>query len=130
VEDDLRKMEVKRWRKKAIDRTKWRKICGAAKVLQELYIIKPHRLPCSFSQPPVSREHHVLSPSSSLTSGARPLQGNVSNISSSFSRRDTHSHHAGVRSPLRYTRAPCVKVTPPHLHCSPVTLSETRVLLH
>jgi hypothetical protein len=35
VEDDLRKMEVK-WRKKAMDRTEWRKICEAAKVLQEL----------------------------------------------------------------------------------------------
>jgi hypothetical protein len=33
VEDDLRKMEVKRWRKKAMDRTEWRKIC---EVLQEL----------------------------------------------------------------------------------------------
>jgi hypothetical protein len=36
VEDDLRKMEVKRWRKKAMDRTEWRKIREAAKVLQEL----------------------------------------------------------------------------------------------
>jgi hypothetical protein len=36
VEDDLRNMEVKRWRKKAMDRTEWRKICEAAKVLQEL----------------------------------------------------------------------------------------------
>jgi hypothetical protein len=36
VEDDLRKMEVKRWRKKAMDRTEWREICEAAKVLQEL----------------------------------------------------------------------------------------------
>jgi hypothetical protein len=36
VEDDLRKMEVKRWRKKAMDRTEWRNICEAAKVLQEL----------------------------------------------------------------------------------------------
>jgi hypothetical protein len=26
VEDDLRKMEVKRWRKNAMDRTEWRKI--------------------------------------------------------------------------------------------------------
>jgi hypothetical protein len=35
VEDDLRKMEVKR-RKKAMDRREWKKICEAAKVLQEL----------------------------------------------------------------------------------------------
>jgi hypothetical protein len=35
MEDDLRKMEVKQ-RKKAMDRTEWRKICEAAKVLQEL----------------------------------------------------------------------------------------------
>jgi hypothetical protein len=36
VEDDLRKMEDKRWRKKAMDRTEWRKIREAAMVLQEL----------------------------------------------------------------------------------------------
>jgi hypothetical protein len=36
VEDDLRKMEIKRWRTKAMARTEWRKICEAAKVLQEL----------------------------------------------------------------------------------------------
>jgi hypothetical protein len=36
VEDDLRKMEVKRSMKKAMDRTEWRKICEAEKVLQEL----------------------------------------------------------------------------------------------
>jgi hypothetical protein len=36
VEGDLRKMEVKRWRRKTTDRTEWKKICEAAKVLQEL----------------------------------------------------------------------------------------------
>jgi hypothetical protein len=36
VEYNLRKMEVKRWRKKAMDRPEWKKICEAAKVLQEL----------------------------------------------------------------------------------------------
>jgi hypothetical protein len=35
VEADLRKMKVKRWRRKAMDRTEWKKICEAA-VLQEL----------------------------------------------------------------------------------------------
>jgi hypothetical protein len=29
-------MEVERWRTKEMDRGEWRKICGAAKVLQEL----------------------------------------------------------------------------------------------
>jgi hypothetical protein len=36
VHDDMLKMDVKRWRTKAIDRGKWRKICEAAKALQEL----------------------------------------------------------------------------------------------
>jgi hypothetical protein len=36
VEDDLRKIRVKRWRINAMDRTEWKKICEAAKVLQEL----------------------------------------------------------------------------------------------
>jgi hypothetical protein len=36
-EDDLRKTGVKRWRIKTMDRTEWKKkICEAAKVLQEL----------------------------------------------------------------------------------------------
>jgi hypothetical protein len=30
------KMGVRRWRTKAMDREEWRKICEAAKVLQEL----------------------------------------------------------------------------------------------
>jgi hypothetical protein len=30
-------MGVKRWRTKAMDRGEWRKLCEAAKVLQELY---------------------------------------------------------------------------------------------
>jgi hypothetical protein len=33
VEDDLRKLAVKRLRIKAMDRTGWRKICEVAKVL-------------------------------------------------------------------------------------------------
>jgi hypothetical protein len=37
VQDDMIKMGVKRWRTKAMDRGEWRKICEAAKVLQELY---------------------------------------------------------------------------------------------
>jgi hypothetical protein len=36
VQDDMIKMVVKRWRTKAMDRGEWRKICEAAKVLQEL----------------------------------------------------------------------------------------------
>jgi hypothetical protein len=32
----MTKMDVKRWRTKAMDRGEWRKIYGAAKVLQEL----------------------------------------------------------------------------------------------
>jgi hypothetical protein len=36
AEDDLRKFGVKHWRIKAMDRTEWRKINEAAKVLQEL----------------------------------------------------------------------------------------------
>jgi hypothetical protein len=36
VQDDMIKMGVKRWRTKAMDRGEWRKICEAAKVLQEL----------------------------------------------------------------------------------------------
>jgi hypothetical protein len=36
VEDDLRKMGVKRWRVQTADRKEWREICEAAKVLQEL----------------------------------------------------------------------------------------------
>jgi hypothetical protein len=36
VEGDLKKTEVKRWRRKTMDRTEWKKICEAAKVLQEL----------------------------------------------------------------------------------------------
>jgi hypothetical protein len=36
VQDDMIKMDVKRWRTKAMDRGEWRKICEAAKVLQEL----------------------------------------------------------------------------------------------
>jgi hypothetical protein len=31
------KMGVKRWRTEAMDRGEWRKICEAAKVLQELW---------------------------------------------------------------------------------------------
>jgi hypothetical protein len=36
VQDDMIKKGVKRWRTKAMDRGEWRKICEAAKVLQEL----------------------------------------------------------------------------------------------
>jgi hypothetical protein len=36
VQDDMIKMGVKRWRKKAMDSGEWRKICEAARVLQEL----------------------------------------------------------------------------------------------
>jgi hypothetical protein len=36
VEDNLRKIGVKHWRIKTMDRTEWRKIYEAAKVLQEL----------------------------------------------------------------------------------------------
>jgi hypothetical protein len=36
LDDHFRKIGVKRWRIKGMDRTKWRKICEAAKVLQEL----------------------------------------------------------------------------------------------
>jgi hypothetical protein len=36
IEGDLRKMKVKRWRRKTLDRTEWKKICEVAKVLQEL----------------------------------------------------------------------------------------------
>jgi hypothetical protein len=36
VQDDMIKMDVKRWRTKATDRGEWRKICETAKVLQEL----------------------------------------------------------------------------------------------
>jgi hypothetical protein len=36
MEDDLSKTGVKRWRITAMDRTEWRKICEAARVLQEL----------------------------------------------------------------------------------------------
>jgi hypothetical protein len=36
VEDDLRKMGIKRWRLKTAERRQWRGICEAARVLQEL----------------------------------------------------------------------------------------------
>jgi hypothetical protein len=36
VQDDMINMGVKTWRTKAMDRGEWRKICEAAKVLQEL----------------------------------------------------------------------------------------------
>jgi hypothetical protein len=36
VQDGMIKMGVKRWRTKAMDKGEWRKICEAAKVLQEL----------------------------------------------------------------------------------------------
>jgi hypothetical protein len=36
VEDDLRKMGIKRWRLRTTDRREWRGICEAARVLQEL----------------------------------------------------------------------------------------------
>jgi hypothetical protein len=36
VEDNLWKEGIKGWRIKIMDRTEWRKICEAAKVLQEL----------------------------------------------------------------------------------------------
>jgi hypothetical protein len=36
VEDDLRKMGIKRWRLRTADRREWRGICEAARVLQEL----------------------------------------------------------------------------------------------
>jgi hypothetical protein len=36
VQDDMFKMGMKRWRTKAMDREEWSKICGTAKVLQEL----------------------------------------------------------------------------------------------
>jgi hypothetical protein len=36
VQDDMIKMDVKRWRTKAMDRGEWRKICEAAKVLKKL----------------------------------------------------------------------------------------------
>jgi hypothetical protein len=36
VQDDMIKMGVKRWRTKVMDRGEWRKLCEAAKVLQEL----------------------------------------------------------------------------------------------
>jgi hypothetical protein len=36
VEDDLRKMGIKRWRLRSADRREWRGICEAARVLQEL----------------------------------------------------------------------------------------------
>jgi hypothetical protein len=35
MEDESRKIGIKRWRIKAMDRTEWREIC-VAKVLQEL----------------------------------------------------------------------------------------------
>jgi hypothetical protein len=37
VQDDMIKMGVKRWRTKAMDSGERRKLCEAAKVLQELY---------------------------------------------------------------------------------------------
>jgi hypothetical protein len=36
VEDDLRKMVIKRWRLRTADRREWRGLCEAARVLQEL----------------------------------------------------------------------------------------------
>jgi hypothetical protein len=36
VENDLRKMGLKRWRLRTADRTEWRGICEAARVLYEL----------------------------------------------------------------------------------------------
>jgi hypothetical protein len=36
VEDDLRKMGIKRWRLRTADRREWGGICEAARVLQEL----------------------------------------------------------------------------------------------
>ena len=36
VESDLRRLNIKRWRKKAEDRNEWKDICKAAKALQGL----------------------------------------------------------------------------------------------
>jgi hypothetical protein len=36
VEDDLRKMGIKRWRLTTADRIEWRGICEAVRVLEEL----------------------------------------------------------------------------------------------
>jgi hypothetical protein len=36
VEDDLRKMGIKRWRLRSADRREWRRIYEVARVLQEL----------------------------------------------------------------------------------------------
>jgi hypothetical protein len=36
VQDDIINMDVKRWRTKVMDRREWKKLCEAAKVLQEL----------------------------------------------------------------------------------------------
>jgi hypothetical protein len=36
VEDDLRKMGIKRWRLRTTDRREWRGICEVTRVLQEL----------------------------------------------------------------------------------------------
>jgi hypothetical protein len=36
VEDDLRKMGIKRWKFTTADRREWRGICEAARVLEEL----------------------------------------------------------------------------------------------
>jgi hypothetical protein len=36
VEDDLKKMRIKRWRLRTADRREWRGICEAARILQEL----------------------------------------------------------------------------------------------
>jgi hypothetical protein len=36
VEDDVRKMGIKRWRLRTADRRNWRGICEAARVLQEV----------------------------------------------------------------------------------------------
>jgi hypothetical protein len=35
VEDNLRETGIKRWRIKAMNRTEWRKMCEATKVLKE-----------------------------------------------------------------------------------------------
>jgi hypothetical protein len=36
VEDDLRKMGIKRWRLRTADKREWRGICEAARIVQEL----------------------------------------------------------------------------------------------
>jgi hypothetical protein len=36
IQDDMIKMDVKRWRNKAMDRGEWNRLCYVAKVLHEM----------------------------------------------------------------------------------------------